>query len=741
MEGSMKALAGFSTRRPLLVVLLWIAAVLGLQVASAIAGPDFRDTLTLKASDSQAAYGLLAERFPELAGSADTIAWRVPDGSVTDPAAQAFISGVLAEVAAVPDVAGITSPFSPEGAGQVSRDGTIAFAQVHWDQSAHNLPIASVAKVGDIVSSANGTDGLTVGLSGQAASRLTIPTLGRGEFIGLAIAALILFMAFGSLLATTVPLIGAIVAISAAIGALGLVSNFGPMPSSTPMLIVLLGLGIGIDYALFITNRHRRGLKAGRPIRESVIGATTTSGRAVLFAGATVFIALAGMYVPRISFLTALATSAAITVVFSVAASITLVPALLQLFGRRVLSRRERRALALDGGSAGGAAPMPGVVPRFIGRHPIVTSLAAFGLIVAIAGPALGLRLGNADQGNDPAGTTTRTAYDLIAEGFGPGSNGPLLIAVDLTGATSGTALTDLAARIAADPGVAAVIGPIPNAAGDAAIIQAIPATSPQDKATVDLVGRIRDVYGVAAGTEGLAVHVGGAVASNVDFTSSIAGSLPLFFAVVVGLSMFVLALAFRSLILPLVGAVLNLLSAAAAFGVIVAVFQWGWFHSIVGIGEGGPIEPFVPVILFALLFGLSMDYQVFLVSRIAELWHATGDNRLAVQRGLAEVSRVIVAAAAIMVAVFGSFVTSESRILKLLGLGLAAAVFLDAFVIRVTLMPAVMRLLGRANWWMPLWLDRILPHVDLDTGDDATPGSQGDAEVPVERELEPVRA
>jgi RND superfamily putative drug exporter len=305
----------------------------------------------------------------------------------------------------------------------------------------------------------------------------------------------------------------------------------------------------------------------------------------------------------------------------------------------------------------------------------------------------------------------------------------------------SAKALTDLTASIAADPGVAAVIGPIPDAAGDAAIIQAIPSTNPQDKATVDLVGRIRDVYGAAARTEGLAVHVGGAVASNVDFTSSIAGSLPLFFAVVVGLSMLVLALAFRSLILPLVGAVLNLLSAAAAFGVIVAVFQWGWFHSIVGIGEGGPIEPFVPVILFALLFGLSMDYQVFLVSRIAELWHATGDNRLAVQRGLAEVSRVIVAAAAIMVAVFGSFVTSESRILKLLGLGLAAAVFLDAFVIRVTLMPAVMRLLGRANWWMPRWLDRILPHVDLDKGDDATPGSQGDAEVAMERELEPVRS
>lgn len=720
----MKAIAEFSTRRPLLVVLLWIVAVLGLQGASAAAGTDFRDTLTLKASDSQAAYTLLAERFPELAGSSDTVAWHVSTGSVTDPAAQTVIAGVLAQIASSPNVAGITSPFTTEGAGQISADKTIAFAQVHWDQSGYNLPMSSIHTVANLVAAANGHDGITVAQSGQAASRLTNPSLGLGEGIGLAIAALILFIAFGSLLATTVPLVGAIVAITGAIGTLGLVSNLGPLSTSAPMLSVLLGLGVGIDYALFITNRHRRGVKAGRPVRESIIGATTTSGRAVLFAGATVFIALAGMYVPRISFLTGLATSAAVTVVFSVAASITLVPALLQLYGMRVLSRRERRALAHDQGKGSGAPAEPGAVSTFIGHHPVVASLAAFGLIATIAIPALGLRLGNADQGNDPAGTTTRTAYDLVASGFGPGSNGPLLIAVDLTHAKSASALQDLTSRIAADPGVAAVIGPIPDAARDAAIIQAIPTTNPQDKATVDLVNRVRDTYAVAGANEGLGVHVGGAVATNIDFTRSIANSLPLFFAVVVGLSMLVLALAFRSVVLPLVGALLNLLSAAAAFGIIVAVFQWGWFHSLIGIGEGGPIEPFVPVILFALLFGLSMDYQVFLVSRIAELWHATGDNRLAVRRGLAEVSGVIVAAAAIMVAVFGSFVTSESRILKLLGLGLASAVFLDAFVVRVTLMPAVMRLLGRANWWMPRWLDRILPHVDLDKGDAASAGA-----------------
>ncbi len=714
----MKALAQFSTRRPVLIVLIWVAAVIGLQAASAIAGPDMRDAFSLKNTDSQAAYDLLAERFPEFAGTTDTIVFHVSEGAVTDPAASADITAFLGQVAAVDHVASVTSPFSPQGAGQISADGTIAFAQVNWDQAAYGLPIESIEAVGNLVATADGQGGMTVALNGQAASRLSTPTIGVGEIVGVAIAMVILFLAFGSLIAATVPLASALVALGGTLGVLGIISNFGPVSTSAPMLAALLGLGIGIDYALFIANRHRRGLKAGLSVSESIVAATTTSGRAVVFAGITVFVALAGMYVPQISFLSGLATSAAITVVFSVAASITLVPALLQLYGTKVLSARERRVLATraaDGGTGGRRA-----VGGFIERHPLATSLAAFAVLAVIAIPALDLRLGNADQGNDPSGTTTRTAYDLIAEGFGPGSNGPLVVAVDLAGATSPTAIMDLTAQIAGDPNVVAALGPIPNAAGDAAIIRAIPATNPQDPATEELVSRVRDTYAVAAANEGLAVHVGGTVATHVDFTRTISNSLPLFFAMVVGLSMLVLALAFRSLVLPLVGALFNLLSAAAAFGVIVAVFQWGWGHSLIGIGEGGPVEPFVPVILFALLFGLSMDYQVFLVSRIAELWNSTGDNAVAVKRGLAEVSRVIVAAAGIMVVVFGSFVTSEARVVKLLGIGLASAVFLDAFLIRVVLMPAVMRLLGRANWWMPAWLDRILPRIVLEAGESA---------------------
>ncbi len=716
----MHPLAQFSTRKPLLVILIWIAAVIGLTAANAAAGTDFRDSFSLPGTDSQAAYDFLGTNFPAASGSTDTIVWNSPGTGVTDPTIKADMTALLARLAEVPGVAGITSPYSPEGATQVSRDGTIAFASLHWNGQAYALPLDSVKQVGSIVSEANGVDGVVVAYGGQGANRLSTPSIGVGEIIGIGIAALVLLLALSSFAATTVPLLGAGAGVAAAVTTVGLSSNLGPLSSSAPIISVLLGLGIGIDYALFITNRHRRSLKEGRPVSESIIGASVTSGRAVIFAGVTVFIALAGMYVPRISFLTGLATSAAITVFFAVASSLTLVPAILQMYGMRVLNRRERRDL--EAGTTLSPHDLPkGKSRGFILRHPFVAAIAALAVLGAIAIPAIGLRLGNADQGSDPAGSSTRTAYDLITQGFGPGANGPLIVTADLSGATSPTALTDLGATLQADPGVVAAIGPIPNAAGTGAMFQVIPSTDPQSAATVDLVNRVRDTYGVAAADAGITVHVGGAVATHVDFAQTIAKSLPVFFAVVVGLSMLVLAVAFRSIVLPAVGAALNLLSAAAAFGVIVAVFQWGWGHSIIGVGDGGPIEPFVPVILFAMLFGLSMDYQVFLVSRIAELWHATGDNVLAVRRGLTEVSRVIIAAAAIMIAVFGSFVTSDARIIKLIGLGLAVAIFLDAFVIRMVLMPALMRLLGRWNWWMPRWLDRILPHVAIDSGEDVS--------------------
>lgn len=723
----MKSLARLSTARPLAVLLGWIALVIGLTAGSAAYGPDFRDTFSLPGTDSQAAYDLLDQQFAAQGGDADTLVFHADEGTLAS--LQPTIEAALREIADNPSVAAVTSPFTAAGAAQQSADGTIAFASVGYVADAYNLPITDIESISEIAATLDDIDGLTVGVGGYPSFRLQEPDVGIGEVIGLVIAGVILVLAFGSGRAATVPLISAIFAVTGTVGALGLLTYFGPLTPNSSILAVLLGLGIGIDYALFIVNRYRVGVKAGRSVSDSVMAAMATSGRSVVFAGITVFIALAGMLVPRISFLTGLAVTAAVTVAFSVFASATLVPSLLTLYGTRILNRHDRATLARSGRVAT-AAPTEGRLARLVAARPVGASVAAVAILAALAIPTLSIRLGNSDAGNDPAGTPSRVAFDLMSEGFGPGSNGAIVVVADLgapgtltPGAFSDPAL--MPAALAALTGsltdatsVASVIGPVPSADGSAALYQIVTTSRPQDVETTDLVKRIRADYVPAAEAAGYIVHVGGSTASNIDFTDKIAASIPLFFALVVGLSMLVLLIAFRSLVLPLVGAALNLLSAGAAFGISVAVFQWGWGHSLIGLGGGGPIEPFIPLILFALLFGLSMDYQVFLVSRMAELWHATGDSQHAVRRGLSEVSRVIIAAASIMVVVFGSFVTSETRFMKLLGLGLAVAIALDAFVIRVVLMPAIMRVLGERSWWIPRWLDRVLPHVDIDGHD-----------------------
>ena len=722
----MKSLARITTARPLLTLFVWIAAALGLTIAAQVTTPDFRDVFSMPGADSSAAYDLLDERFPQTAGDTDTLVVRADEGSLT--AFREHLAEASGRLASVGSVTTVVGPLEAAGASQLSLDARIGYIAVTYETDAYNLPLTDIEAVAEIAHDLDEVEGLTVGHGGYPASRLSNPEVGPGELIGLAVAAIILVIAFGSARAATVPLISAVIAVTTAVAALGLLTAYRPITSSGPTLAVLLGLGIGIDYALFIVNRHRLGLKAKRPVRDSIVAAMGTSGRAVVFAGITVAIALLGMLVPRLNFLTGLGVTAAVTVLFSVAASTTLVPALLQLYGLRVLNRRERAAL--DSPAQPVAEHNPGRFARLVERRPLITSLAAIAVMATLAVPALSMRLGSADQGNDPSGTPTRVAFDLMSEGFGEGVNGPLVVVVDLGAPDSLTAdadtgmlvvppsLATFAADLAADAAVANVVGPIPSAAGDTAMFQVVSAFRPQAVETDELVERIRDDYAPAAEAAGLEVHVGGATATTIDFTDRIAASIPLFFALVVGLSMLVLLVAFRSLLLPLAGAAMNLLSAAASFGVVTAVFQWGWGHSLIGVGSGGPVEPFVPLILFALLFGLSMDYQVFLVSRVAELWHGTRDNAYAVRRGLADVSRVIIAAASIMVVVFGSFVTSDARVMKLLGLGLAVAVALDAFVIRVVLMPALMRLLGRANWWMPRWLDNVVPHLDIDGTD-----------------------
>ena len=535
---------------------------------------------------------------------------------------------------------------------------------------------------------------------------------------------MVLFIAFGSLLAMLLPLVIAIAALASGLMTVGLATHAVSIPSIGPTLGILIGLGVGIDYALFIVTRHRANLKAGMSPPEAAAAALNTSGRAVLFAGTTVCIALLGMLVLGVGYISGLGIAAAITVLFTVAAAITLLPALLGFLGLRVLSRRERRRLAAAGPAHDGTAGAWARLAAFVQRHPVPLAAAAAAVMVVLAIPVLSLRLGSSDAANDPAATTTHHAYELLSDGFGPGFNGPLELAGTTTSPADTAAFTRLADTLRTEPGIAAVSSPVPG--HGASLISVIPATSPEAKATSTLIGTLRDSVIPAAehGTT-LHVYVGGITATNGDFAAVIADKLLLFIAVILGLGFLLLMLAFRSLLIPAVAAVMNLLAAAASFGVLVAVFQYGWGLRLLNLGQAGPVESFLPVLMLAVLFGLSMDYEVFLVSRIREEWAATGDNHQAVRAGQATTGRVIIAAATIMICVFSAFILSGQQITGEIGLGLATAVLLDAFILRTFLVPALMHLSGRANWWLPGWLDRILPHLSIEpaTRPPALPG------------------
>jgi RND superfamily putative drug exporter len=523
----------------------------------------------------------------------------------------------------------------------------------------------------------------------------------------------VLFIAFGSLLAMLLPLAIAIFALVSGLMATGLLSHAVTIPSAAPTLGILIGLGVGIDYALFIVTRHRNNIKAGMSPQDAAVRALNTSGRAVLFAGTTVCIALLGMLVLRIGYISGLGIAAAVTVLFTVAAT-TLLPALLGFLGMRVLSRRERRRLAADGPAPDGTSGAWTRLAAFVQRHPAPLAAAAATVMLILAIPVLSLRLGSSDAANDPASTTTHQAYDLLATGFGPGFNGPLELAGTTSTPADAVAFARLAGTLRTEPGIAAVSAPV--AGHGASLISVIPTTSPEAKATSTLISQLRDTVIPAAehGTT-LRVYVGGVTAVNGDFAAVIAPKLLIFIGVILVLGFLLLTLAFRSLLIPAVAAVMNLLAAAASFGVLVAVFQYGWGLHVLNLGQAGPIESFLPVLMLAVLFGLSMDYEVFLVSRIREEWATTGDNHQAVRTGQATTGRVIIAAATIMIRVFSAFILSGQQTIGEIGIGLAAAVLLDAFLLRTVLVPAVMHLSGRANWWLPAWLDRILPHLSIE--------------------------
>ncbi|MFE7583311.1 MMPL family transporter [Streptomyces gardneri] len=710
----MAAIARWCIRHRLVVVLLWLLALGGVGTGAVLAGSAYSNDYEVPGTESGRATALLERGFHGLGGDSDTIVWHTEQGSVRADAVEQRMTAMLDKAAELPGIAAVTSPYG-DTAGQISEDGHTAYATVTFDAQADDIPEAQAQALVDTAKGA-ASDDLQVELGGTAVALTEAPGGHIAEVVGVAVAAVVLFLAFGSLAASVLPIATALVSVGIAYSGIVLLGHLMTVADFAPMLGMLVGLGVGIDYALFIVTRHRRGLKRGLSVAEAAETAVATTGRAVVFAGATVCIALLGMLILQLSFLNGVAIAASLTVVLTVAASVTLLPALLSLIGMRALSRRERRTLAERG-------PQPelptGFAARwsaFVERHPKLLGAVAAVVMGVLALPTLSLHLGTSDQGNGPATATTRQAYDLIAEGFGPGVNGPLTLVAGLDGADDRVALDQLPAALSATKGVASVSPVTYNSSGDTAFLTVVPDSSPQSKATSDLVDRLRaDVLPEAESGTSLDVHVGGVTASYDDFAEIIIGKLPLFVGVVIALGCLLLLLAFRSIGIPLKAALMNIAAVAGAFGVVVAIFQWGWGSELLGLGSAGPIEPFLPVIMVSVLFGLSMDYQVFLVSRMYEEWLETGDNRRAVRVGLAETSRVINSAAVIMIAVFLAFVLSGDRVIAMFGIALAAAVALDAFVLRTLLVPALMHMLGGANWWLPKSLDRILPRISIE--------------------------
>ena len=712
----MRSIAEWCFRHRLLVVVGWLVLVFALFGISQAGGSAYNDSFSLPHTQSAEALNLLKANVPAQSGDTEQVVIAAQDGAdLSDPAVKSQATALFTKLAALPDVSGVTSPYSAENTGQMNAGHTIAFANLTYSKDTQSISNAEAKTLVDTAQSFR-TPQLDVAAGGQVATKNSPPSLG-GVAFGAIAALIVLVLVFGSLLAGSLPLISALVALLGATSVIGMLSHVVDMPTFSSQLVLLIGLGVGVDYALFIVTRFRQSLQQHNDVETSITTAVVTSGRAVLFAGAVVCIALLGMIALNVGILTGLGLAASIGVVFTMATSLTLLPALLGFFGHRVLSRRQRRSLA-----AGQRPTDTGIWwqwSQFVSRRPLAPAAAALAVLVLLAVPFFSLRLGNADAGNDPASTTTRQAYDLLAKGFGPGFNGPLQVAVQADTPAQRQALTTVTLDIAQTPGVAKVSTPqVLSTHGDSQVstFSIYPSTSPQAAATSNLVTHLRSsVIPPAEGDSGVRVYIGGQTATSSDFAHVLATKLPLFVGLVVLLSFLLLMVVFRSVLIPLTAALMNLLSAGAALGVLSAAYVWGWGGSLLGANTGGPIAAFIPVMVFAILFGLSMDYQVFLVSRMQEEYHKSKDNRDAVTRGLAITGRTITAAAVIMILVFGSFILGGQLVIKEFGLGLAVAVAVDAFLIRMAIVPAIMFLIGRANWWLPGRLARVLPQLSLE--------------------------
>ena len=710
-----------AARHARLVILIWLVATVGAVALAGKFGGTFNDRYLLPGAHSQQALDLLEEKFPQVAGTRVTVVFRAPEGTFRDPGAAAGMTATLAAIARQPDVVGVTDPLTTPGA--VSGDATIAYAAIQYDKEAGQLAQPAVDRLQAAAGSGREA-GLQVEFGGELLDYASPLAGSAGEGVGLLVAAVILLIAFGSVMAAGLPILTAIVALTSGISLVVLLAAKVEVSTAAPTVAAMLGLGAGIDYALFISNRFREQLRLGHSVVESVGIALATAGRAVLFAGLTVVISILGLWLADFPFLTWMATSAVFAVAVTILAAVTLLPALLGLLGRGIerwhIPRFGRTASATSDRSA--ARGWAGWTSRVVAR-PWPYLLASLGILLVLAAPILDLRSGMPDQGSAAPATTQRKAYDLLAQGFGAGINGPILLVVDLPPGDT-RVLDSIASNVGSDPDVAAVAPAQVNAAVDTAVIAVVPKAAPQSATTVKLLDRLTDqVLPAATSGTGAQVHVGGVNALYVDVDGRSSSRLPLVVGGVIAVSFLLLLLAFRSIAVAFTAAILNILSLGAAFGVLVAVFQWGWGVKLVGLDEALPIASIVPLFVFAILFGLSMDYEVFLLSRIREAYTAGADTGAAIVSGVGSTGRVITSAALVMVAVFLSFVPVDMVSIKMIGVGLATAILVDATIVRVILLPATMAILGRANWWIPGWLDRRLPHFALERADTVAEG------------------
>ncbi len=704
---------------------VWIVAAVAIVALAGALDGQFSDTFRIPDTQSQEALDLLERDFPSAAGDNALVVFETPDG-ITSATAQPPISASIAALGKIPNVTSVTNPYGPVGKAFISKSGNIAIVTVQFDTKAQDLQKDVFDQLEAATAPATQAD-IKVAYGGAVVDYADQPPSGNADLIGLLAAVVILLFAFGSVVAMGLPILTALFGLGVGISLVHVIASFAEIGTVAPVLATMIGLGVGIDYSLFIVTRYRENLASGLDVEAAVGRSVATAGSAVLFAGTTVVIAICGLLISGIPYVARLGYMAGLVVAVMMLAALTLLPAIIGAVGHGI-DRWKVPSLIHhpDRAVAAGRDPEPpsGTVwerwATLVARHAWPFAIAAVIILLVIAWPVLSMRLGESDDGNLPTSTTQRQAYDLVAEGFGPGTNGPLLVVVQLPTTGGDAVLSDITSALEKTPGVKAVLPPQTSPNGAVAQIGVLPTTAPDSAQTATLVGTLRDsVLPTAVGTSGAQAYVGGVTAAFIDIGDRISSRLPYFIGAVVLLSFILLMLVFHSVLVPLTAAVMNLLSVAAAYGATVAVFQWGWAKGLVGLESTVPIVPFVPMMMFAVLFGLSMDYQVFLLTRVREEYNRTGDTRQGVVRGLARTARVITSAALIMIFVFGAFVLNPTPEVKMFGLGLAFAVLVDATIVRMMLVPSIMEILGDANWWFPKWLN-FLPRLDIEGGDDA---------------------